>query len=63
MNIKSLSLATLLASATTFSFAEISVNETQQPASESNPPVVVSDQEPNPTPQAPAPDSEQPTAQ
>ena len=44
MNIKTLTLTALLASATTMSFAEVSINENQQPASEAAP-IVVSDQE------------------
>lgn len=45
MNIKTLTLTALLASANTMSFAEVTINESQQPASEAAAPVVVSDQE------------------
>lgn len=56
MNIKTLTLTALLASAATMSFAEVNSNESQQPASEAaEPVVVVSDQEPveapTPTPE------------
>lgn len=66
MNIKTLTLSALLASTATLSFAEVSVNETQQPASEAAAPIVVSDQEVETSTPMPQPETQseiQPEAQ